>query len=48
MAKKGMREVRCPRCNALLMMAQPIAESAWFEIKCRRCGLIYPSTTRAP
>ena len=48
MAKKGMREVRCPRCNALLMMAQPIAESAWFEIKCRRCGLIYPSATECP
>ena len=30
------------------MLAQPIAESVWFEIKCRRCGLIYPSTTRVP
>ena len=29
------------------MLAQPIAESVWFEIKCRRCGLICPSAPSA-
>ena len=27
------------------MLAQLSAESAWFEIKCKRCGLIYPSAS---